>query len=112
MQMNSITPRPEFHGPDDYVEHVKKCLESACEPFDPATIAELQAVLERLPEYARRWLPNADECSKLGIDPTIGQPVESLSELEQERLLVTLAKDDDFRVAFRALLMGMGGSAA
>ena len=42
----------------------------------------------------------------LGIDRTIGQPVEPLTEREQERLLVTLADDDDFRVAFRALLMG------
>ncbi len=37
-------------------------------------------------------------------------PIDPLSEREQERLLVTLAKDEDFRVAFRALLMG--GSAA
>jgi hypothetical protein len=108
--MNCITPRPEFHGPDDYVEDVTKCLESGYEPFDPATIAELHAALERWPEYARRWLPNAAECLKLGIDPTIGQPVEPLSEREQERLLVTLAKDDDFRLAFRSLLFG--GNAA
>jgi hypothetical protein len=104
--MNSITPRPEFHGPDDFVEHVAMCLASGYEPFDPATIAELHAALERWPEYARRWLPNAAECSKLGIDPTIGQAVEPLSEREQERSLVTLAKDCDFRLAFRSLLFG------
>ena len=103
---NSITPRRDFHGPDDYVEHVATCLASGHEPFAPATIEELHAALEQWPEYARRWLPPADECELLGIDHTIGQPVEQLTEHEQERLLVTLAKDDDFRVALRALLMG------
>ena len=103
---NSITPRCDFHGPDEYVEHVATCLASGHEPFAPATIAELHAALDQWPEYARRWLPSADECELLGIDHTIGQPVEPLSEREQERLLVTLAKDDDFRVALRSLLMG------
>lgn len=104
--MNSITPRPDFHGPDDFVEHVATCLASGHEPFAPATLSELHAALEQWPEYARRWLPSAEECELLGIDSTIGQPVEPLTEREQERLFVTLAKDDDFRVAFRALLMG------
>ncbi len=104
--MNSITPRPNFHGPDDYVEHVAACRASGHEPFAPATIAELHAALDEWPEYARRWLPPAEDCERLGIDRRIGQPVEPLSEREQERLLVTLAKDDDFRLAFRTLLMG------
>ena len=104
--MNSITSRPDIHGPDDFVKHVADCLASGHDPFAPATIAELHSALERWPEYARRWLPSADECERLGIDHTIGQPVEPLTEKEQEKLLVTLASDDDFRVAFRSLLMG------
>ena len=104
--MNSITPRPDFHGPDDFLNHVAECLSSGREPFAPATISELHATLEQWPKYARRWLPSAAECVRLGIDHTVGQPVEPLSEREQEKLLVTLAKDDDFRVAFRSLLMG------
>jgi hypothetical protein len=103
---NSITPRRDFHDPEEYVDHVATCLASGHEPFAPATIAELHAALDQWPEYARRWLPAADECERLGIDQTIGQTVEQLSEREQERLLVTLANDDDFRVAFRSLLMG------
>ena len=106
MKANSITPRPSFHGPDDYVEHVATCLASGHKPFAPATIAELHAALDQWPEYARRWLPPAEDCELLGIDHRIGQSVKPLSEREQERFLVTLANDDDFRVAFRALLMG------
>lgn len=104
--MNSITPRPDFHGPDDYLDYVADCLASGHTPHAPATIEELHAALDQWPEYARRWLPSVDECDRLGIDRTIGQPVEPLTEREQERLLVTLADDDDFRIAFRALLMG------
>ena len=104
--MNSISPRPDFHGPDDFVEHVAECLASRREPFAPATIDELHAALDQWPAYARRWLPPAKDCELLGIDHTIGQPVEPLSEREQERLLVTLAKVNDFRIAFRTLLMG------
>lgn len=104
--MNSITPRRDFHDPDDYLDHVADCLASGHEPFAPATIAELHAALDQWPQYARRWLPSAEECELLGIDHTIGQSVEPLTEREQERLLVTLAKDDDFRVALRSLLMG------
>lgn len=104
--MNSMTPRLDFRGPDDYVEHVATSLASGHEPFAPATIAELEAALDQWPDYARRWLPPAEDCERLGIDRTIGQPVEPLSEREQERMLVTLAKDDDFRLAFRTLLMG------
>ena len=45
--MNSITPRPDFHGPDDFVNHVVECLSSGHESFAPANIAELHAALER-----------------------------------------------------------------
>ena len=104
--MNSITPRPDFHGPDDYVEHVAMCLASGQEPFAPATIEELHAARERWPEYARRWLPSAEECVRIGIDHTIGQTIEPLSERAQDRLLVTLRDDFKFRVAVRNLLIG------
>jgi hypothetical protein len=108
--MNSITPRPNFHGPDDFVEHVAACVASGHEPFAPATIAELHAALEAFPDFARRWLPPAEDCERFGIDPTIGQPVEPLTDREQERFLVTLADDDDFRVAVRTLLFGKGAA--
>ncbi len=108
--MNSITPRPDFHGPDDFVEHVAMCLASGYEPFDPATIAELHAALERWPEYARRWLPSVDECSKLGIDLTVGQLVKPLTDREQDRFLVTLRDNDEFRVAVRSLILERGAA--
>lgn len=108
--MSSVTPRPDFHGPDDFVEHVAMCLASGYEPFDPATIAELHAALERWPEYARRWLPPFDECSKLGIDPTVGQLVEPLTDREQDRFLLTLRDNDEFRVAVRSLILERGAA--
>lgn len=104
--MDTITPRPQFEGPSQYLEHVLDSLASGSEPFAPATLDELRIALESRPEYARRWLPPADECTRLGIDPHIGQPVEPLSEREQERLFLTLANDDDFRVALRTSLRG------
>jgi hypothetical protein len=104
--MNSITPRPDFHGPNEYVEHVAACLASSHEPFAPATIAELHAALEAFPEFARRWLPSVDECERLGIDVTIGQPVEPLSDREFERLLLKLHTDPNARLALNTVLIG------
>jgi hypothetical protein len=103
---NSITPRRDFHDPDEYVDHVAACLASGDEPFAPATIAELHAALDQWPEYARRWLPPADECERLGIDQTIGQTVEPLSDPEFERLLLKLHHDPDARLAFNTVLTG------
>ena len=97
-------------SPEAYCNHVEHWLSIGYDPCPPMTVAELHAALERWPDYARRWLPAEADCIRLGIDPTIDQPVEPLTEREQERLLVTLANDDDFRVAFNSLLMG--GSAA
>lgn len=104
--MNSIVPRPDFQDPDDYLEHVATCRASGHEPFAPATIEELHAALAQWPEYARRWLPTVEECERLGIDHTIGQPVEPLSEREQARLLTTLRDDREFCDAMRFLIVG------
>ncbi len=104
--MYAITPRPDFHGPDDYVYHVATCRASGHESFAPATIAELHAALDQWPEYARRWLPPADECERLGIDHTIRQSVEPLSDREFERLLLKLHTDPDARLALNTVLMG------
>lgn len=108
--MNSITPRRDFHDPDDYLDHVARCRASRHEPFAPATIEELHAALEQWPEYARRWLPPAEECERLGIDDTIGQPVEPLSDFEMDRLLVTLRDNNEFRVAVRSLILERGAA--
>jgi hypothetical protein len=105
-RMNSISPRPDFEGPPQYVDHVADCIASGYEAFAPATIAELHAVLEAFPDFARRWLPPFDECERLGIDHTIGQPVEPLSDREFERLLLKLHTDPDARLALNTVLMG------
>lgn len=104
--MNSITPQPEFTGSHQYVEHKAACIASGYEPFAPETIEELHAALERWPATARRWLPPSDECERLGIDRDIGQPIASLGEAEQDRLLVTLRDNDVFRAALRSLIVG------
>ena len=105
-RMNSISPRADFNGPHQYVEHIANCLASGHEPFAPATIEDLHAALERWPVFARRWLPSADECERLGIDCAIGQPIEPLSDREQDRLLVTLRDNDVFCAAVRSLILG------
>lgn len=104
--MNSITPRPEFEGPPQYVDHVAVCLASGHEPFSPATLDELHAALESFPDFARRWLPPVEECERLGVNHTIGQPVEPLSDREFERLLLKLHTDPDARLALNTVLMG------
>lgn len=77
--MHSITPRRDFHDPDDYVDHVARCRASSREPLASATIAERHAALDQWPEYARRWLPPASEGERLGIDPTTGKPVATIT---------------------------------
>ena len=108
--MNSITPRPDFHGPDEFVANVADCIALGHEPCAPSTIAELHAALDAYPEFARRWLPSRRECELLGIDPTIGQPVEPLSDREQDRFLVTLRDNDEFRIAIRSLILQRGAA--
>ncbi len=103
--MNPIMPRPQFEGPIQFLEQFLDCLAGGQEPVPPATVEELRIALNERPDFARRWLPPDDECERLGIDPHIGEPVKLLNEREQERLLVTLRDDDDFRVALRTLLM-------
>ena len=105
---NSITPRPDFHGPDNYLDYVADCLASGHTPHAPATKEELHAALEHWPEYARCWLPSPEECERLGIDDTIGQPVKPLSERKQDRWLMTLRDADEFRTAVRALILNKG----
>ncbi len=104
--MNSITPRPQFTGPRQYVKHMAACIASGLEPFPPETIDELHAALEQWPATARRWLPPADECERLGIDRDIGQTIDPLGEAEQDRLLVTLRDNEVFRIALRSLILG------
>lgn len=88
-------------SPEAYCNHVEHYLSLGYEPCAPSTVEELHAALERWPDYARRWLPSEADCIRLGI----GLPVTPLTELEQERLLITLRDDVEFRLAFRALLI-------
>ncbi len=104
--MNSITFRPHFEGPDQYLDHVLECLAAGYEPLPPETRDELLAVLDEQPEYARRWLPSAEWCQFLGIDPDVGKPVAPLSEMWQERFLTTLAHDQEFLAAVRTIING------
>lgn len=100
------TTNSAWISPEAYCNHVEHYLSLGYDPCPPSTVVELHAALERWPEYARRWLPPAEECERLGIDGTIGQRIEPLSEREQDRWLVTLRDDDEFRVAVRNLLTG------
>lgn len=108
--MNSITPRPDFHGPDEFVANMLYWKSLGYDPVQPTTISELKAALEADYEFACRWLPSAEECARLGIDPHIGQPVEPLSDYEQDRILVTLRDNADFRVAIRSLILERGAA--
>jgi hypothetical protein len=52
-------------------------------------------------------MPHRSQLEEMfGLPEDYFDPIEPLSDGEQERLLVTLAKDEEFRVALRALLMG------
>ncbi len=97
---------PGWESPQAFCRHVAHYLSLGWEPCPPSTVEELNAALECWPEYARRWLPSEAECLLAGIDRSIGLPVEPLSEREQERLLVTLRDDLEFRLAVRAILLG------
>lgn len=100
------TENIRWSSTDAYCRHVEHYLSIDYDPSPPSTVEELQAALERWPEYAQRWLPSEAVCVRYRIEPTIGQPVTPLTEREQERLLITLRDDADFLLAFRALLVG------
>ncbi len=99
--------RPDFSSADEFVEYAREVIRLGHRPFGPTTADELIAVYEALPNYTKQqgWLdPNI--VRDFGLPADYFDPIESLSEREQERLLTTLANDDDFRVALRALLLG------
>lgn len=101
--------KPDFSSAEEFVEYVREGIRTNKESFGPTTAEELIAVYEALPEYTRRkgWMPHRSQLEELfGLPADYFDPIEPLTEREQERLLVTLAKDDDFRLALRALLMG------
>ncbi len=101
--------KPDFSCMDEYVEYVREGIRIGKLSFGPTTADELIAVHEALPEYTRSqgWMPHRSQLEEMfGLPADHFDPIEPLTEREQERLLVTLAKDDDFRVALRTLLMG------
>ena len=101
--------KPDFSSADEYVEYVRELMRLGKRPFGPTTADELIAVREALPDYTRSqgWMPHRRQLGEMfGLPEDYFDPIDPLSEREQERLLVTLDVDDDFRVAFRSLLMG------
>ena len=101
--------KPDFDSPQQYVEYVREGIRINKLSFGPTTAEELIAVFEVLPDYTMQqgWMPHRSKLNEMfGLPADYFDPIDPLSEREQERLLVTLAKDDDFRVAFRALLFG------
>jgi hypothetical protein len=101
--------KPIFASADEYVEYVREGIRFGKLSFGPTTADELIAVLEALPEYTRQqgWMPHRSHLEEMfGLPADYFDPIEPLTEREQERLLVTLANDDDFRVALRSLLLG------
>lgn len=73
----------------------------------PQTTEQLDAVRREMPSIGRRLRLAGEQVGTYGeqLAKAIGHaPVEPLSELEQERILATLATDSAFRTAFRNLL--------
>lgn len=99
-----------FNCPDDYVEYVREGIRIGQRSFGPNNAEELIAVFEALPEYTRQHYLNPNLVRDFGLPADYFDPIEPLTEREQDRLLVTLRDDEDFRVAVRNLLTG--GSAA
>ena len=96
----------DFSCPDDYVEYVREGIRIGKLSFGPSNADELIAVFEALPEFTKTHYLCPNLVRDFGLPADYFDPVEPLSEREQERLLVTLANDDDFRVALRTLLLG------
>ena len=91
--------RPHFNSADEYIQYVDDVLAAGKTPYEPATRAELEAVVERFPDYARRWLPSSDSLALIGLPAHFGRDIEPFSELFRERMLVTLQNDEEFCLA-------------
>ena len=97
--------RPTFADAGTYVAHVRCCLERGRRPWEPATIAELKAVVNEFHDEASRWLPSSRELSAMGLSPYFGRQAPAWGEAAQERLLATVEADPDFASAMRNLLL-------
>jgi hypothetical protein len=70
----------------------------------PETIEELHWLCEAYPEYAGQVLPPDDELSYVGLEPAWRSKSEPLDETWQNRFLITLTTDSEFRKAVRVAL--------
>lgn len=104
-EVNAIYPRrPRFAGPADYIRHVRQARALGRDPWPPTTREEFVVIADEFPDLARRYRPPTESLRILHLPDHYGQPVEPLPELWQERFLITLRDDPDFRAAVRAVL--------
>lgn len=96
--------RPKYASPQEYVSAVGDALAAGLVPWQPATRDELIAVLDAFPDQAWRFRPGPSVMRCLGLPADYGRDPEPLDDREKDRLIATLLRDDDLRLALRTAL--------
>lgn len=95
---------PRYLCAADYIHDVRWAVRNGREIWPPATRAELEALIEEFPAIGRRYLPDAETLLRMGLPEHFGREVDRWSDLEQDRFLLTVQEDDQFREALKTLL--------
>lgn len=93
-------------SPDEYVAIAESAFVEHRTIPQPATVPQLQALIDSHPDVARQFLPAPKELARLGISRHACREIPPLSIEWRERFLMTMTTDADFRAAVSALLVG------
>ena len=102
--------RPNFHTPQEWLQHYENAVRRRCVAWPPLTAGELELADDRdLLQLHREWLPCRQGLQMLGLPPWFGKSIEPIDELEREQHLVTLEADPKYaRAMYRLLKRGAG----
>lgn len=95
---------PANASPEQYLEHVRRALLDARIPVDPPPWSGLEALHDRHPKIAARFMPAREHLDRAEFPSGWPKAAEPYNEGEQERLLETLATDKRFRNSARHYL--------
>lgn len=105
----AVMEQPAWHfgncrNVDEYLAHVSRCIRLGLNFRKPSGAEEIAAMIEHFPDRAPRLSP--DRLRDLGLSPFLRTGVPNLDQDWQEQFLATLATDDEFCGAVRAVLIG------
>lgn len=90
----------------EYLDQVSDSILNHYHCPEPIAVGELKALIARYPDLARGFLPAQPWRKQMGISDFACKEVPPFPVEFRERLIATVAADDDFRAALATLIGG------